>query len=266
MTRHIGKDNVFLDVGSILFGVDFRTYLNDQIAAHDVVLVIIGPDWAQIMGERAGQQNDFVRIEIESALKQNKLVIPVLVKNATMPDFSQLPETVQDLQWRNSATVRRQPDLESDCTRLAEGIRQYAESVGLGTSSKTTSSTRSRSADILPAPFAWIEILSGHGTMKTDESNITLQIPTESYSIASTPTNPYLFAQRPGTPNPKPLFQMSSLAFGANCGPIRNSGSPQLNPDIRLFLLVFCRASWTFYAMPPEMDKVVLCRHLIKCA
>ena len=134
MARHFSKENVFLDVGSIPFGVDFRTYLNDQVAAHDVVLVIIGPDWGRIMQERAGQANDFVRIEIESALKQGKLVIPVLVKNAEMPDFSQLPQSISELQWRNSAVVRRQPDLENDCTRLADGIRQYAESVGLGNS------------------------------------------------------------------------------------------------------------------------------------
>ncbi|MEL6408732.1 MAG: toll/interleukin-1 receptor domain-containing protein, partial [Chloroflexota bacterium] len=125
MAGHFGKANVFLDVGSIPFGVDFRQYLNEQVAAHDVVLVVIGQDWARIMKERAGQQNDFVRIEIESALQQGKLVIPVLVKNASMPSFADLPDSIADLQWRNSATIRRQPDLDSDCRRLAEGIEQY---------------------------------------------------------------------------------------------------------------------------------------------
>jgi ribosomal protein L7/L12 len=125
MVRHFGKEKVFLDVGSIPFGVDFRAYLRDQIAAHDAVLVIIGPDWAQQMQERGAQANDFVRIEIENALTQNKLVIPVLVMNASMPDFSTLPASIQELQWRNSAVVRRQPDLESDCDRLAQGINAY---------------------------------------------------------------------------------------------------------------------------------------------
>jgi len=77
-----GADNVFLDVGNIPFGVDFRDYLREQIAEHDVVLVIIGPEWGRIMREQNGQANDFVRIEIEQALQQNKLVIPVLVMNA----------------------------------------------------------------------------------------------------------------------------------------------------------------------------------------
>lgn len=189
MARHFGKDNVFLDVGSIPFGVDFRAYLNQQIAEHDVVLVIIGPDWARIMRERAGQQNDFVRIEIESALQQGKLVVPVLVKNASMPDFSDLPESIRELQWRNSAIVRRQPDLENDCTRLADGIRQYAKSVGIGVQPALPSS-----ADLLPQPFAWIEIPDGRGTMQAS-GDVTLQIPTERYWMAKYPVTNAQFAK-----------------------------------------------------------------------
>ncbi len=151
MSQHFGKDNVFLDVGSIPLGVDFRQYLSDQIKANDVVLVIIGPDWARIMTERASQINDFVRIEIESALQQDKLIIPVLVKNATMPDFSGLPNSIQDLQWRNSAIVRRQPDLESDCNRLADGIRNYFWDKRLVESEKSIS-------EVLSNLFAWIDI------------------------------------------------------------------------------------------------------------
>lgn len=47
--------------------------------------------------------------------------------------------------------------------------------------------TRPRSVDLLPAPFAWIEIPGGQGTMKTNESSVTLAIPTERYWIAKYP-------------------------------------------------------------------------------
>lgn len=170
MARHFGSENVFLDVGSIPMGVDFRQYLSEQVAAHDVMLVMIGPAWANIMRERAKQANDFVRIEIESALQQNKFIIPVLVMNATMPDFSELPESIGDLQWRNSATVRRQPDLENDCNRIAQGIRQYSQSTGLPTfddevvsapghlTSSGTIRQKPEIKSIMPRPFGWIEI------------------------------------------------------------------------------------------------------------
>jgi formylglycine-generating enzyme required for sulfatase activity len=195
LIRHFGADNVFLDVGSIPFGVDFRRYLADQIAAHDVVLVIIGPQWAQIMAERAGQDNDFVRIEIESALKQDKLVIPVLVMEARMPGFSALPAGIADLQWRNSATVRRKPDLEADCNRLAEGIRAYFAGKAPAQPAPPPAPSRPRSLDLLPAPFAWIEIPGGRGTMKTDEAKVTLTVPTERYWIAKYPITNAQFAK-----------------------------------------------------------------------
>lgn len=43
------------------------------------------------------------------------------------------------------------------------------------------------SVALLPAPFAWVEIPSGRGTMQTDESGVTLAIPTERYWIAKYP-------------------------------------------------------------------------------
>lgn len=164
MVRHFGKDNVFLDVGNVPFGVDFRKYLHQQIVAHDVVLVMIGPDWAKVMEECAEQPNDFVRIEIELALNLDKLVIPVLVKDATFPDFSRLPESIQELQWRHLAEIHpRLPRLEEDCNRLANGIKQY-----FGTQQPQPDVPPSAppvatpiQPDILPPPFEWIDIPGG---------------------------------------------------------------------------------------------------------
>jgi formylglycine-generating enzyme required for sulfatase activity len=47
--------------------------------------------------------------------------------------------------------------------------------------------TKPRSIDLLPGPFAWVEIPGGRGTMKTDESGVTLTIPTQRYWIAKYP-------------------------------------------------------------------------------
>jgi hypothetical protein len=169
MARHFGADNVFLDVGSIPFGVDFRKYLHERIDQADIVLVIIGPDWARLMAERGAEISDFVRIEVEYSLLREKLVVPVLVMGATMPDFSQLPEAIRSLQWRNAATVRRQPDLGPDCERLAQGLRQ---AMGLpdGPAEPQQATpvaesglveVHSRVNDLLPGPFAWARIPAG---------------------------------------------------------------------------------------------------------
>lgn len=197
MIRHFGEEEVFLDVGSIPFGVDFREYLRDQIASHDVILVVIGTDWAKIMQERAGQSNDFVRIEIENALAMNKLLIPVLVKNTEMPNFSQLPASISDLQWRNSAIIRRQPDLTSDCKRLADGIKQYLESQG-------KPNIRTQLKSILPAPFDLIDIPAGKVTLLNDwDSNENVYLKKDqpqtfdvpAFSIAKYPVTNAQFAK-----------------------------------------------------------------------
>jgi hypothetical protein len=158
LSRYFGKENVFLDVESIPFGVDFRAYLRDQIAAHDVVLVIIGPDWARLMQERSSQLNDFVRIEIENALAMDKLVIPVQVMHTAMPNFTDLPISIQELQWRNSVEIRRHPDLDYDCNRLAEDIKDYFGYSSSDDQGAIAQPQIPHSIDLLPEPFSWIDI------------------------------------------------------------------------------------------------------------
>jgi len=103
------------------------------------------------MHDQSREQNDFVRVEIEAALAQRKLVIPVLVMNAKMPDFSTLPHSIQELQWLQSATIRRPPDLEVDCERLVSTIEHHLEAL-------TASALKKSSTELLPQPFDWIDI------------------------------------------------------------------------------------------------------------
>lgn len=122
MVTHFGEGNVFQDVDTIPLGVDFRDYLRDAVNQTDAVLVVIGPDWARIMRERQLEDSDLVRIEVESALRLNKLVIPVLAMGANMPTSTQVPESIRDLCWRNAARVRPNPDFRRDCAVIAENV------------------------------------------------------------------------------------------------------------------------------------------------
>ncbi len=76
-------DDLFMDVeGHIKPGDDFVEVLNHQVAASDVLLVVIGPRWADLLAARAGDPDDFVAIEIKAGLDNAKRVIPVLVGGA----------------------------------------------------------------------------------------------------------------------------------------------------------------------------------------
>ena len=78
-----------MDVDQIPAGLDFVAHLNSQVAACNVLLVVIGPHWLHVKNEagerRLHQPDDFVAIEIAAALARDISVIPVLVDGATIP-------------------------------------------------------------------------------------------------------------------------------------------------------------------------------------
>lgn len=52
-----------------------------------------------------------------------------------------------------------------------------------------------KSTELMPAPFSWVEILAGDGVMKTDDLDVTLEIPTKSYWISKYPVTNGHFAK-----------------------------------------------------------------------
>jgi hypothetical protein len=123
------RNSVFKDVDSIPFGVDFREHLDQAVSQCQVCLVVIGRTWLEAKDEggrrRLDSTQDFVRIEIESALKRKIPVIPVLVGGASMPGLEQLPPSLEPLAYRNGAHVRSDPDFHQDMNRLIAGIQQH---------------------------------------------------------------------------------------------------------------------------------------------
>jgi hypothetical protein len=127
LCQHFGKQNVFKDVDSIPLGVDFRKHLGDSVGQCDVLLTVIGREW--LAGDRGQRRlddvRDFVRIEMEAALKRDIPVVPVLVQGSSMPSLEDLPEILQSLVYRNGIPVRPDPDFHQDMDRLIKGIEGY---------------------------------------------------------------------------------------------------------------------------------------------
>ncbi len=126
LIQHFDRNDVFMDVDNIKPGSDFVTQLEEAVALCDVFIAVIGPQWLTITDEqgqrRLDQWDDFVRLEVESALKQNKLVIPVLVGQARMPAPHQLPEELVLLARRNAVELSHQR-FAYDVQKLVEAIR-----------------------------------------------------------------------------------------------------------------------------------------------
>jgi hypothetical protein len=133
-----GDKSVFRDLDDIPTGVDFRTVLEEETSGCNVMLVIIGPQWAGITGANGNKRlfdpGDYTRIEVETGLKglsENKTtVMPVLVMNARMPSSHELPESLAQLTYQNAISIRNDPDFNTDIERLIRDIRRsrgYAE-------------------------------------------------------------------------------------------------------------------------------------------
>lgn len=129
LERHFGYEHVFKDVDSIPPGVDFREYLAQAVGQCQVFITVIGSTWLNTLDEhghrRLDHPDDFVRLEIESALKRNILVIPVLLSGAKMPQADELPEGLQGLVYRNAVQVQDDPYFRSDVNRLIRGIDRF---------------------------------------------------------------------------------------------------------------------------------------------
>ena len=130
LVRAYGDDSVFMDVAGIAPGLDFRKAIDDNVSGCGVFLAIIGPEWATIAGangeRRLEDANDFVRLEIVSALARNIAVIPVLVHEARMPHPDQLPDNIKDLAYRNSVEISH-TRWNSDVQLLVNALKQYVD-------------------------------------------------------------------------------------------------------------------------------------------
>ena len=121
-----GRTSIFKDVDSIPLGTDFKEYLDRKISECKFFLAIIGDHWLDATDDtgknRLNDPQDFVRVEIESALEQDIPVIPLLVRGAKMPEEGDLPASLRKLVYKNGIPIRPDPDFHRDMDRLISAL------------------------------------------------------------------------------------------------------------------------------------------------
>jgi hypothetical protein len=109
LTGQYGREQVFRDIDSTPAGVRFATWIESILEQCSVMIVLIGAAWSSVR-DRAGQRRldlpeDWVRQEIEVALRREIPIIPVRVQAAPMPPEEELPPSIADLAGFQSAEV-----------------------------------------------------------------------------------------------------------------------------------------------------------------
>jgi hypothetical protein len=125
LVEHFRAEDVFKDVDNIEPGEDFIERITAAVGSCDVLLVLIGPQWLTITDEngqrRLDNPEDFVRLEIETALTRKIRVIPILVDEARIPRASELPPTLAPLVRRNAVEIN---PITFDTKRLIATVRK----------------------------------------------------------------------------------------------------------------------------------------------
>jgi formylglycine-generating enzyme required for sulfatase activity len=160
LAERLGDDSVFMDVDSIALGRDFRSALQETAASCDLMLVLIGRNWADAKDEggrvRLENPADYVRLEVEAGLKRDIVVTPVLVQGAHMPAPEDLPPEIRNLAYRNAFELshsRWESDVQEMVRRLELGGPADAHPVKPNALKRSTRSRDDVTADpdILPA-------------------------------------------------------------------------------------------------------------------
>ncbi len=106
LSARYGSESIFRDLEDIDAGDNFVNKIQEAVSSCKVLIAVIGPHWST-MTNRQGERRldnpeDFVRVEIETALKRRVPVIPVTVKGAQWPPAEALPESLQPILQRKA--------------------------------------------------------------------------------------------------------------------------------------------------------------------
>ena len=127
LRNRFGRSKVFLDSDTLMPGQVFRQVIEEELAVCRVLIVIIGNGWLSAIdhtgGRRFDDPNDFVSLEVGTALERNIPVIPLLVDNAPVPRSQELPAKLSPLVERQALVISHH-HFDEDVSRLIQALEK----------------------------------------------------------------------------------------------------------------------------------------------
>jgi formylglycine-generating enzyme required for sulfatase activity len=137
LAQAFGVENVFRDTEAIHGGDRWRPVLEREVKSCKVMVVVIGPDWANLphptVKNRLFDEEDVTRWEVETGLRRSReedvTVIPVRVLGAQTPRKEDLPQSLWqlfDIQWKELQNAHFDVDVKEliDDIRRSRGFRE----------------------------------------------------------------------------------------------------------------------------------------------
>jgi TIR domain len=130
LTAKLGANAVFKDIDKIAIGSDFRGEIEGALEACLVFVCVIGKAWPALSDggkRRIDDPGDFVRIEIETALKRGLPIIPVLVGGLDRLPSDFFSDSLSELAYRQGLRLRPDPDFRGDVDHLMASLAAHLE-------------------------------------------------------------------------------------------------------------------------------------------
>lgn len=127
-----GRENVFMDFDSIPEFARFEDFIREKVRKSDAVIAVIGHNWLDHLKERErSNKPDYVRIELEEAIKFQKVIAPICIKGAPVPYSEEIPHHLQLIFQRNVAELRDGRDILDDIQRIMDNLEAQVAKQGI---------------------------------------------------------------------------------------------------------------------------------------
>ena len=115
-----------MDIDEIAPGSDFAEVLTKNLQGCGAFIAVIGPHWLAEQdtngARRLDSENDFVRLEVRTALRSGIPVIPVLVDGAELPAIEDLPDDLKPLVKKQAVELSHR-SFNRDANALAARLK-----------------------------------------------------------------------------------------------------------------------------------------------
>jgi hypothetical protein len=118
---------VQFDQTSIPYGADFRKHLEESIRDSFALVAIIGRGWlvSGSGGPIIENEQDYVRLELETALRYEVPIVPVLVGDAKMPGKAELPTRLKIFSSINAASLSEGRNFHPDMASIIDRLKDF---------------------------------------------------------------------------------------------------------------------------------------------
>lgn len=127
LAYEFGVRSVFIDRSSLPPARNWSVSIEDALNASSVLMLLVGPSWLKTSNEwgqrRIDDDKDVVRLEIATALRTGKRILPIFLGHGSAPPLKALPEAIRPA-FENQGIILEDAELPSGVQRVVSALME----------------------------------------------------------------------------------------------------------------------------------------------